>query len=161
MDRIYDVARLLSQGKSDSYICRTLKIKPRSLTAFKANITKRVNSRAHSPYLVIPSENLGRLSARQYAAFLDILETLNGADGGLEKKVVSSEDAKTERAPNGQNGYSTLPESRIREIVIELRRKGIPSNRVYLDSRLKSVPKTSIASYNAHYTRGSYSLERH
>ena len=98
-------------------------------------------------YILINPDNLDRLCENNKQIFIQLLEIIDG--NGIEEKI----------STNG-NLLKTLPASKIREIVIELKGRNIPNCEIYNDSRLDCASPGSISSYIAHYTMGTYSRER-
>tara|TARA_Y100000310_G_scaffold162223_1_gene162181 strand:+ start:1092 stop:1571 length:480 start_codon:yes stop_codon:yes gene_type:complete len=156
---IDQVERLSKKGYSNERIARRLKIDVESIPAYKAHITRRKSSKKrldeldaylNSTYVVIPTEAVySKLRSDQVTPFLDILDTLleeNRSDG-LEDRLE-------------ENGTKPLPPSKVREIVLEDKRKGLSNEEVYEDPRLKRVDWTSIRSYLAHLRRGTYDKKR-
>ncbi len=159
MATIDQVEILVKRGFSNERIAKRLKIDVESIPAYKAHLTRRKSNKKgldeldaylHDTYVVIPTEAVySKLRSDQVAPFLDILNTLSEEKGsnGLEEKLV-------------ENGTKPLPPSKVREIILEDRKKGLSNEEVYEDSRLKRTDRTSIRSYLAHYGRGTYDKER-
>ncbi len=165
METIDRVARLVDQGKSTGYIAEKLRISTRSVGAYRAHITmrertedpfKKLEGYLQSRYIVIPAERIvDRLKPEQVHGFVDILDTLLGkqpTSRGLESTLTDQTSSNGELRP--------LPESEIREIIIDSKQRGLSYQEIRQDYRLKNVPWTSIRAYLAHYGRGTYSKER-
>ena len=169
MKTIDKVAKLVDKGKSNTDIAIHLGIPLSSVPAYKAHITRRkqtensyekLGSYMHSTYIIIPTERVvERLEPGQVPEFVSILETLlgeNSDDGGLEGTV--NPGFKSSNKSN--NKLKPLPESEVREIILEYKKKGLSYNDIRKDPKLENVPWTSIRAYLAHYGRGTYSKER-
>ena len=154
---IEGVDYLINEGYSIYEIAKILHTTTRSVGAYKAHITRRkkiampqisqLEKYLHDTYVVIPTGLIHeKLQNGQKKNLADILDTLFGE--GLEKKTKEG------------GLLPPLPDSKVREIIIECKSKGMPNNEVYLDPRLINVSQNSIQAYLAHYTRGSYDKER-
>ena len=182
MDTIDRVEKLVAQYVDSSYIARQLGISRGSLSAYKANITKRgrkdklrgaisrLVKYMKSDYIVIPSSRvLERLPSQKVPAFVKILDLLlkDKENHGLEAKVsrVSGDISKSETDSSRKRYQSDsdnnehiefLYEDEILNTILELKRKGVPNEEVYEDRRLEGVNPGSIRSYLSHVTMGTY-----
>ena len=165
------VKELHKEGLESDEIARELGLGNGSVTAYKAHLSRRGELTQVSPetrertrsynglerylssqHIVIPRNKLDRLKTAELHELSDLLDKMFSERGRALETRVSTEES---------DGLAPiLPASRVREIILEHLNNGRNCEEIKADSRLARVPMTSIASYSAHFTRGTYSKRR-
>ena len=182
MEKIDHVRVLDAQGKSSDYIMHQLHITTRqSLGAYRANITRRDKNytggvrknydkgsvrREHTESslgrleryigsdIIIPA---GLMVERLPSEYVPVLaEILDIVYGKTKKRKPKHLEARFD----GDGLFDPLPESREREVIIELKDEGYTNEEIHSDPRLRRVNPRSIGAYLANHSRGTYKKKR-
>jgi|SRR3989344_7244714 len=145
MEMMSRIEKLAEEGRTSSEISERLHLNPKSVSAYKAHITRGLLRTTEeyfkrNSYVVIPMESVRKLPRKELKRFVSLLDYF------LKYNSLESLGEKTEVLA--------------KEIILEDIEKNLTYSQIREDPRLKNVSPGTISAYLAHYSRGTYKIKK-